>query len=86
MPSSHTFKRQRIRVAVLLAAGAVVCSGGVLASAGTAEAAVCAPKDHQGVVRCDDGSVQYIDSRGHLIIKDKTGRVVRDLPPNTPWY
>lgn len=47
---------------------------------------MCAPKDHQGVVRCDDGSVQYIDSRGHLIIKDKTGRIVRDLPPNTTWY
>lgn len=72
----------------VLAAGAAASAFGILGvGAGTADAATaCGLPDAHGVVHCSDGSYQYVDGRGHLIIKDAGGRIIRDLPPNVPWY
>lgn len=76
----------RVTVGVLAvgAAGAMGILGGV--GSGTAEAATCGLPDAHGVTHCSDGSYQYVDGRGHLIIKNAAGKVIRDLPPNVPWY
>lgn len=76
---------RRVIGTALVGAALTLGIGSALGTA-TAHAAQCGIKDGNGVVHCDDGSYQYVDFRGHLIIKDRNGNVIRDLSPSEPWY
>lgn len=83
MASSHRFAKA-VAGAAMVGAAALGTAGAF--GAGQAAATTCGLKDSQGIVRCDDGSYQYVDHRGHLIIKDRYGTVIMDLSPGQPWY
>jgi hypothetical protein len=44
------------------------------------------PRAVDGIVRCDDGSIQYIDQRGHYICVAPNGIITCDIPPGQPRY
>ncbi|TSD93260.1 hypothetical protein FOS14_23465 [Skermania sp. ID1734] len=70
-------------------AGLAVAGGAGMAvtgHAGTAAAATCGLPDAHNVIQCDDGSSEFVDTRGHRVIVDAQGAVVRDDPPGTAWY
>ena len=89
-PHSHT-KIQRLTfvvsalIVMTAAALGVTVTGAELAPA-RAHAAVCYPVASNGIVYCDDGSVQYIDQRGHYICVAPNGVITCDIPPGQPRY
>lgn len=70
--------------AALCAAAAATLIGPGAASADPGS--TCGLPDADRVVWCSDGSHQYVDDRGHLLIIDRFGNLRLDLPPNTAWY
>lgn len=70
---------------VLLVGASVASILASTAAAPAAHAAVCYPAV-DGIVRCDDGSIQYIDQRGHYICVAPNGIITCDIPPGQPRY
>lgn len=60
--------------------------GATAAQATPTPTVICGFRDTLGVVHCNDGSSQYVDIRGWLIIKDSHGRIVKQKPPTEVWY
>lgn len=81
----HTNRIPALLGSVLLVGASLVSVLASTVAAPTAHAAVCYPAV-DGIVRCDDGSVQYIDQRGHYICVAPNGIITCDIPPGQPRY